>query len=116
FLRTTEVWANHVEDRPALLRIVLWEIAAADASEYVPLATRVRPLVEFLCEAVRVGQLEGVFRPDVDPVGFVISVAGTTAFLGLRKAVASAPAGRSVHRGAVATELRRWVELILVVN
>src|SRR5262249_37092644 len=36
FLRTTEVWANHVEDRPALLRIVLWEIAAADASEYVP--------------------------------------------------------------------------------
>lgn len=114
FLRCVEVWANHVEAQPSLLRIVLWEIARASEAEPVPLAARVRPLVEVLCEALRAGQREGVLR-DVDPVGFVMSVAGTTAFLNLRTSLLGPSLAPPLPPGALATELRSWVERILVV-
>jgi AcrR family transcriptional regulator len=113
YLRTVEVWANHVEARPALLRIVLWEMARANEGD-VPLAARVRPLVEFLCEAVRTGQRAGVFR-DVDPVAFVMSVAGTTAFLGLRTPLLGSSVAPPLRPGTLAAELRSWVERIIVV-
>ena len=114
-LRCIDIWANHVEARPSLLRITLWEIARATTSEAVPLASRVRPIVELLADAVRAGQREGVFR-EVDPVGFVMSVAGTTAFLGLRTALLSAALAPPLEPGRLAEELRSWVARVLFVD
>ena len=113
YLRCLDVWATRVEERPALLRIALWEMAGATAEREVPLTAHVRPIVECLSEAVREGQRQGVFRKDVDPVGFVMSVAGTTAFLGLRTALLNTPVAPPLERGQLATELRAWATRIL---
>lgn len=106
-LRCIDVWVDRVESRPGLLRISLWEMARASPAEAVPLTSRVQPIVALLADAVREGQAQGLFHP-VDPVGVIMSVAGTTAFLGLRtnllgQAVAGAPAP-----GSLRTELRAW--------
>jgi TetR/AcrR family transcriptional regulator len=116
FLRCLDVWAERVEQRPALLRISLWEIAGAGGVEPVPLASRVRPIVELLAAAVRSGQRDGLIQPDVDPVEFVMSVAGTTAFLGRRSALLDAPVAPAPQPGRLAAELRRWAGRILFVD
>jgi TetR/AcrR family transcriptional regulator len=111
-----DVWATHVEAQPSLLRLTLWEIARAQPSESVPLTSRVQPIVRRLCEAVIQGQREGVFRSEVDPVGFVMSVAGTTAFLGLRTSLLSAAVAPPLEPGRLAAELRSWVARVLFVD
>lgn len=115
-LRCIDVWAERVEERPSLLRITLWEIARATELEPVPLASRVRPIVELLSEGVRQGQREGTIRADVDPVGFVMSVAGTTAFIGLRSALLSPQMADPLPPGGLAAELRTWVARVLFVD
>lgn len=114
-LECIDVWAEQVEARPGMLRISLWEIARATAAKPVPLAARVRPIVEVLAEAVRSGQHEGVFR-DIDPVGFVMSVAGTTSFLALRTALLSPEVAPQPGPGYLARELRDWVSRVLFVD
>ncbi len=115
-LRCIDVWAERVEARPSLLRISLWEIARATELEPVPLASRVRPIVEILSEGVRAGQREGTIRADVDPVGFVMSVAGTTAFINLRSALLSSQVAEPLPSGGLRTELRNWVARVLFVD
>ena len=114
YMRCLDVWAARVEERPALLRIAMWEMAGATPEQAVPLTAHVRPIVECLAEAVRAGQRQGVFRDDVDPVGFVMSVAGTTAFLGLRTALLSASVAPPLEPGRLAAELRAWAARILL--
>jgi TetR/AcrR family transcriptional regulator len=114
-LRCIDVWAEQVEQRPGMLRISLWEIARATASKPVPLASRVQPIVEVIADAVRIGQREGVFR-DVDPIGFVMSVAGTTSFLALRTALLSPAVAPQPAAGVLAAELRDWVARVLFVD
>jgi hypothetical protein len=110
------VWATHVESRPSLLRLTLWEIARAQPSESVPLTSRVQPIVQRLGEAVIQGQRDGVFRSEVDPIGFVMSVAGTTAFLGLRTPLLSPAVAPPLEPGRLAAELRSWVARVLFVE
>ena len=112
-LRCIDVWATHVENRPSLLRLTLWEIARASPSATVPLTSRVQPIVQRLCEGVVQGQRDGVFRADVDPVAFVMSVAGTTAFLGLRTALLNPSVAAPLEPGRLALELRSWVARVL---
>ena len=107
-LRCLDVWAARVEERPALLPISLWEMARATPTEAVPLATLVQPIVTVLADAVRLGQREGVFRDDVDPVGLIMSVAGTTAFLGLRTNLLGPSIAAPMAPGALRKELRTW--------
>jgi TetR/AcrR family transcriptional regulator len=114
YLRCVDVWVDQVESRPGLLRISMWEMARATTDEAVPLASRVQPLVLLLSEAIRAGQREGVFR-DADPVGFVMSVAGTTAFLGLRAELLS-PVAAALPAGGLKAELRSWVARVLFVD
>lgn len=114
-LKCIDVWAEQVEARPGMLRISLWEIARATAAKPVPLASRVRPIVELLSDAVRAGQRDGIFR-DVDPVGFVMSVAGTTSFLALRTALLSPETAPPPGPGFLARELRDWVARMLFVD
>jgi TetR/AcrR family transcriptional regulator len=114
-LRCIDVWAEQVEKRPGMLRISLLETARATAAKPVPLASRVRPIVELIADAVRTGQREGVFR-DVDPIGFVMSVAGTTSFLALRTALLSPEVAPQPAPGVLAAELRDWVARVLFVD
>lgn len=114
-LRCIDVWAEHVEARPSLLRITLWEMARVTASEPGELAPRVQPLVQRLADLVRVGRRAGVFR-DVDPVGFVMSVAGTTAFLFFRTPLLGSAIAPQLERGRLAAELRSWVARVLFVD
>jgi TetR/AcrR family transcriptional regulator len=114
-LQCIDVWAEQVEKRPGLLRISLWEIARATTARPAPLASRVRPIVELIAEAVRAGQRDGVFR-DVDPVGFVMSVAGTTSFLALRTALLSPEVAPELGPGRLAVELRDWIRRVLFVD
>src|SRR4051812_33465065 len=79
-LRCIDVWSARIEQRPALLRLSLWEMAGATPDEPGPFARRVRPIVERLADAVREGQRPDGFRTRVEPIGFVRSVAGPTAF------------------------------------
>jgi AcrR family transcriptional regulator len=115
-LRCIDVWAERIESRPSLLRITLWEMARAEASEPVPLASRVQPLVVRLSEAVREGQRQGVLRSDFDAIGFVMSVAGTTAFLGRRTALLGSAVSPPLQPGALAAELRSWMARVLFVD
>jgi TetR/AcrR family transcriptional regulator len=115
-LRTIDVWAERVEARPSLLRITLWEIAGADASEPAPLASRVGPIVAQLSDFVREGQRQGIMRPDLDAIGFVMSVAGTTAFLGRRTALLNEKLAPPLKAGELAKELRFWVSHVLFVT
>jgi hypothetical protein len=101
-----------VIDRPGLLRISLWELARAGRSKAVPLASRIAPIVTLLADAVRMGQREGVFR-NVDPVRYVMSVAGATAFLTLGMALTGAP---ELDSEALGTELRGLTRLILFMD
>jgi TetR/AcrR family transcriptional regulator len=112
-LRCIDVWAAHVEAQPSLLRLTLWEIARAQPSQSVPLTSRVQPIVQRLAEAVIQGQRDGVFRSEVDPVGFVMSVAGTTAFLGFRTSLLSPSIAPPLEPGRLAAELRSWVTRVL---
>jgi TetR/AcrR family transcriptional regulator len=114
-LACIDIWAEQVEERPGMLRISLWEIARATVAKPVPLAGRVRPLVELLSDAVRTGQRDGVFR-DIDPAGFVLAVAGTTSFLGLRTALLSPETAPPPGPGSLARELRDWVARVLFVD
>ena len=70
-------------------------------------------LVEILSSAVVEGQRTGDFRTDVEPVGFVMSVAGTTAFLGLRTALLNPSVAPPLEAGRLAIELRSWVSRVL---
>jgi TetR/AcrR family transcriptional regulator len=116
YLHCIDVWAARVEERPALLRISMWEMAGATPEGEVPLAARVRPICERLAEAVREGQQQGLFRADVDPIGFVMSVAGTTAFLGLRNVLLNTEVAPPLEPGRLAVELRAWVARVLFVE
>ncbi|HXJ34968.1 MAG TPA: TetR/AcrR family transcriptional regulator [Candidatus Eisenbacteria bacterium] len=107
-----DVWSAQVIDRPGLLRISLWELARAGRSRAVPLASRIAPIVKLLADAVRMGQREGVFR-SVDPVRYVMSVAGATAFLTLGMTLTGAP---ELDSEALGTELRGLTRLILFVD
>ncbi len=115
-LRCIDVWAEHVEARPSLLRIALWEMARVTSSAPGELAPRVRPIVQHLADGVRAGQQAGVFRRDVDPVGFVMSVAGTTAFVFLRTPLLGSAIAPELERGRLSTELRSWVTRVLFVE
>jgi TetR/AcrR family transcriptional regulator len=114
-LRCIDVWAAHIDERPALLPITLREIARARPGRPVPLSPRVQPIVQVLADAVRAGRSEGVFR-DVDPVGFVMSVAGTTAFLGSRHVLLGPAIDAPGEPGVLARELRVWVARVLFVG
>jgi len=114
YMRCLDVWAVRVEARPALLRIAMWEMAGATPEQEVPLTAHVRPIVQCLVEGLIEGQRQGAFRADVDPVGFVMSVAGTTAFLGLRTALLSTSVAPPLPPGQLAVELRAWATRILV--
>ena len=116
YLRCIDLWAARVEARPALLRISMWEMAGATPEEEVPLTAHVRPIVACLTDAVREGQQQGVFRADVEPIGFVMSVAGTTAFLSLRSALLKQSVAPPLEPGRLAFELRAWVSRVLFVE
>ncbi len=111
-LACIDVWSAQVIDRPGLLRISLWELARAGRSKVVPLASRIAPIVQLLADAVRTGQQEGVFRT-VDPVRYVMNVAGATAFLTLGMALSGAP---ELDSEALGTELRGLTRLILFLD
>lgn len=106
-----DVWADQVAQRPGLLHITLWEMARARPGHPVPLGPHVAPIVQLLAGVVAAGQRAGAFN-DVDPIAFVMSVAGTTAFLGLRTDLLSSVAP-PLPPGALKMELRSWVAKIL---
>jgi TetR/AcrR family transcriptional regulator len=113
FLACLDVWVERVESRPGLLRISLWEMARASPAEAVPLASRVQPIVRLLTDAVREGQSLGLFHRDIDPVEVVMSVAGTTAFLGLRGNLLGESIAGAQPPGRLRLELRNWMTRLL---
>jgi hypothetical protein len=68
--------------------------------------------VQLLADAVRTGQEQGLFTDD-DPIGFVMSVAGTTAFLGLRTNLLSPMVATPLSSGSLKAELQTWLVRIL---
>ncbi len=115
-LRCIDVWVERVESRPGLLRISLWEMARASPAEAAPMASRVQPLVSTLAGAIRTGQEQGLCHDDVDPVGLVMSVAGTTAFIGLRTNLLGPSVAAPLAPGTLRAELRSWFARTLFAN
>jgi TetR/AcrR family transcriptional regulator len=76
-----DVWASQVTSRPGMMRILLWESARVRPPSN-PLAKELAPVLATMADAIVAGQREGAFRP-VDPLRFMMIVAGSTAFLTL---------------------------------
>ena len=88
-LRCVDVWASHVTERPGMLRILFWEIARIRRSTVEPLVAEIAPMFTAVAEVIETGQREGTFRP-VDPMRFMMTIAGATAFLTLGMTVLAA--------------------------
>lgn len=76
--RITTVWLAYLAERPALSRIVLREAAESSPVSAV-LADGIRPLVKAVLAVVVEGQRRKEFDP-VDPIRFVLTIAGSTIF------------------------------------
>lgn len=110
-----DAWSRHVIERPAVLRITLWELARARPVTVTPLAARVVPIVEALSSAIRSGQRDGVFR-DVDPIRFVMVIAGTTAFLILGMVIAADGGVPQLGEANLRAELHTLTRRVLFAN
>jgi len=114
-LRCVDLWAAHAIERPAVLRITLWELARARPSGSTPLAQRVRPIAEALRSAVEHGQRDGTFRA-LDPIRFVMTVTGTTAFLTLGLGLAGPQGMPPIAEDGLRAELHGLVRRVLFAN
>lgn len=76
--RITVVWLKYLAERPALSRIVLREAAESSPMSAV-LADGIRPLVKAILDVVVEGQRRKQFDP-VDPIRFILTIAGSTIF------------------------------------
>jgi len=72
------VWLRYLGERPALSRIILREAAESSPVSAV-LADGLRPLVKAILDVVLEGQRRKQFDP-VDPIRFVLTIAGSTIF------------------------------------
>jgi TetR/AcrR family transcriptional regulator len=93
--RVTTVWLEYLAERPALSRIVLREAAESSPVSAV-LADGVRPLIKAVLGLVVEGQQLRLFDP-VDPLRFVLTIAGTTIFYDTFAQMLDA--GRTHHPG-----------------
>jgi len=76
--RIMTVWLDYLAERPALSRIVLRETAESSPLSAV-LADGIRPLIQAVLGVVVEGQRLKQFDP-VDPIRFVLTIAGSTIF------------------------------------
>jgi hypothetical protein len=77
-----DVWARHVQERPGMVRIFMWEFALAHYASAPPLAAEFAPIAAMLGQAIQAGQTEGVFR-ELEPMRLFMEIGGATAFLTL---------------------------------
>ena len=75
-----DVWVSQVTARPGMMRILVWESAQLRRSASNPLAAELAPILATVAEAIADGQRDGTFR-QLDPLRFMMIVAGSTAFL-----------------------------------
>ncbi len=94
--RLTRRFWRWSQDRPdhcvLLLRDMLDRGGRIDEARRIPLA----PVIERFAGFLREGQAAGVFRP-VDPVMFVIHLAGSVSYFGVALPVLSRAVGRAPH-------------------
>lgn len=113
-LACLDAWADHVIERPGLLRILLWEFARIQPTTAGPLAADVAPIFLALSEAIAAGQREGTFRA-VDPLRFIMAVGGATAFLTLGMRVLASEA-EPLGIEALRSELKAMAERMLFLD
>lgn len=77
-----DVWSSQVAERPGMMRILLWESARGRRTTINPLQGELAPVFATIADAVSTGQGEGAFRL-IDPIRFMMVIAGATAFLTL---------------------------------
>lgn len=80
FVGCVDVWSEQVIERPGLLRVLMWELARVPPLVNPLLVEDLAPIIVALSEVIASGQREGLFLP-VDPVRFMMILAGATAFL-----------------------------------
>lgn len=111
---TAEAWAQYIEERPALLRIMLRVMADGMAPHSGPLTDRVMPLVQEITSAIAEGQSEETVSA-IHPLHFMMIISGASAFMLLGGALLNPEmAGRfpegidtTRHRGVVSTLAQR---------
>ncbi len=112
-LGCVDVWANGIAERPDIVRILLWETAFVRRASSEPLAATMAPIFQTISDAIAVGQRDGSFRSDTDPLRVLMIVTGATAFLtiGMRVMIgerAQLPAAQ------LRDELRSLVQRLLI--
>jgi AcrR family transcriptional regulator len=78
--RIVDAWASFVEERPALLRIMLREMADGFTPHARPFAHRAAPLIDAIGSTVREAHEWDTVQP-INPLHFMMMVAGASTFL-----------------------------------
>lgn len=86
--RIVEEWAAYIEERPALLRIMLREMADGFTPHARPFAFRAAPLIEAIGSTVNEAHAQTTVRP-INPLHFMMTIAGASTFLLLGAPLAS---------------------------
>jgi TetR/AcrR family transcriptional regulator len=84
-----EEWAAYVEERPALLRIMLREMADGFTPHARPFAHRAAPLIDAIGSTVNEAHAWNTAQP-INPLHFMMTIAGATTFHLLGAPLASA--------------------------
>lgn len=114
FLRCVDVWVKQVTERPAFIRLTLWELARSRATSAAPYAERLQPVLAALAAAVTEGHRSGEFR-HIEPLRLLMTVAGATTFLTLGM-LTLAPEGALPTEDALREELCQLVQRLLFVD
>lgn len=102
--RIVEAWAEYIEARPALLRIMLREMADGFTPHARPFASRVAPFIGAIGSTIPEAHASTTVDP-INPLHFMMVIVGASAFLLLGGPLASPaargdrrPPGESQHR------------------
>lgn len=77
-----DAWLDFVAERPALIRIMLRELADGVSEHSRPLAERVVPIIQALAEVIAAGQAEGALRR-TSTLHVLMILGGASSFLTL---------------------------------
>lgn len=74
-----DAWVGYVAERPAVARLLLWEVADGSQDRVFAAAGRGAAVLSALTNAIQEGQRQGLFHP-IDPVHFIFTIVGATVF------------------------------------
>jgi AcrR family transcriptional regulator len=109
---TADAWARYIEERPALLRIMLRVMADGMAPHAGPFTRRAMPLVQEITSAIAQGQAVEEVGGTVHPLHFMMIISGASAFMLLGGALLAPEMAGKFPEGTDTTRHRGVVSML----